>query len=210
VVETQPPKTEYDAACRRFLIQISGYTYITDVDMMILREDVPLSDFHLGEMRASGLPYSNTMRGREARGDKRMTGLHFVSPEWWPATRIRREAYLHKLDDGTYGQGRYDDELMLMDLCRACGPLPPKRRLLDRHHGIHLGTLRSYRNSTIQTRKEQLRVRISAKRSRQWQELCATREYRSIEADIRRRSRAIVWELDELFRYTAGRAREAF
>ena len=48
----------------------SDYVYIGDIDILVLEEIAP---FHMAEMAATGLPYSNMRRRREGL----LTGLHF-------------------------------------------------------------------------------------------------------------------------------------
>jgi hypothetical protein len=139
--------------------------------MMIMPETPSLKDFHIQEMQESGLCYSNTPRGTEERGADRVTGLHFVGFEWFNKTYDARRKYLERCMNGEY-TNRIDDELILMRVIKESGlEVPRKRPLMKRHHGIHFGTLRAYKSHDRKHRFEQLRLRISPERARQWQEL---------------------------------------
>lgn len=68
---------EKDAPYMRFLIQpqtVAPYVYIGDVDILILEGGI--TDLHIRNAKALGLPYSNILRP----GGERLSGLHFT--EW--------------------------------------------------------------------------------------------------------------------------------
>lgn len=68
---------EKDAPYMRFLIQprtVAPYVYIGDVDILILEGGI--TDTHIANAKALGLPYSNILRP----GGDRLSGLHFT--EW--------------------------------------------------------------------------------------------------------------------------------
>ena len=103
--EKQQEKIPYFAACSRFLIYpiFDGDVYITDVDMMICPEKVSIQDFHREEIRQSGLCYSNSPRWKEPHGENRLTGLHYVTSEWWKETIKQRKIEYGKLVNGKIG-----------------------------------------------------------------------------------------------------------
>lgn len=177
-------RTPYYAACYRLLYnpdETQDYIYVTDVDMIILREQPTLKEFHLKEMRQSGLCYSNTRRKKEVMGDKRITGLHFASQEWYAKTKNVRALYMHAIDNGEFGNGRFDDELILNQIMVKCKmAIPVISALVKRHHGIHLGTVRAYINHPAAKLKQQLRMRITKKQSEQFVILFEEHAFRSL------------------------------
>jgi len=196
----------YYAACVRLLLSpsdIVDHVYITDVDMMILREEPTLSEFHIAEMEKTGLCYSNTLRTNEQMGKNRMTGLMYVTQEWYARTKEVRESYKHMLDSGEIGNGRFDDELMLKSICEKSGVgLPPQTfPLLKRHHGIHLGTIRAYINHPKNTMDQQLRFRVSRKQAEQWLEFYKDPEFKDICGKLYVKNRVISRELEILYTF---------
>lgn len=146
------------------------YHYITDIDMMILPETPSLKDFHLKEMSETGLCYSNSSRVNtaEPEGANRMTGLHFVGFEWFEATEKARYKYWQEIRDGKYNR-RFDDEVVLMNVIKDSGlGIAPPKKLMTRHHGIHLGTGRTYRHDKSML-FQNLAQRIIPEKAKQWQ-----------------------------------------
>ena len=193
----------YYAACNRYLVDQPAeydYVYVTDIDMMILREDPTLLSFHLEEMLRDNLCYSNTPRKREQLGAHRLTGLHFASRGWYEKTVSIRDKYRHMLNNGEIGNSRFDDELMLMQICKKSGlDIPQKKGLISRHHGIHMGTLRAYVNHPYQQQRKQLMMRVKAGHARQWVELADMAEFKKIVTQIT--TKAIKDELNQLYSF---------
>lgn len=207
-LEIKDPKTLYFAACYRLLHQPTtqhDYVYITDVDMMILREESPsLLEFHLGEMENEGLCYSNSPRKKEYLGPQRLTGLHFASKEWYEKTIQERSSYLRLLSEGKFGENAIDDELMLMLICKNAGlSIPITKQLASRHHGIHLGTLRhyQYKRHSKNTRNQQLGLRISPKQAEQWLNFYNDKEFVKIVNAVSKKNREIKLELQRLYSF---------
>jgi hypothetical protein len=199
-VRTNQP---YGAACMRFLVDVSGhpYTYITDIDMMIIPEKPSLLEFHSAEIEKTGLCYSNVPRWKEPMGENRMTGLHFVTDDWWEITRDARLREVHKTNHEGLGKCKCDDELSLMRIVKGSGlPVTDRGHLVSRHHGIHLGTLRDYRKQTLQMRRNAVKSRVSVEKARYWLGLISTPEYREIFKRMHTDSQA-VWELNELKKF---------
>jgi hypothetical protein len=187
----------------RFLREFGfKYVYITDIDMMICPEIPTLLDFHLKEIKETGLCYSNTPRWKEPMGDNRMTGLHFVTKEWWRQTEIASAHELDRLVKGEIGGCKCDDELMLMRIIKASGlPVADRRPLIPRHHGIHLGTLRDYRKMTLQARRNAVHRRIGMEKAAYWLGLIKTPEYGRIFSEIKKTDKQATWELTELEKF---------
>lgn len=205
--EIEEPKTSCFAACYRLFNQPSplyDYIYVTDVDMMILREEPSLLDFHLEEMKQTGLCYSNSPRTREYLGSSRMTGLHFASMEWYEKTLEDRSAHLRLLTKGKIGSDAVDDEICLMNICRNSKVgLPDPRPLVRRHHGIHLGTLRHYMQPkhTKAIRNQQLKLRISSEQAKQWLTYYDDPKFVKIVEAVSKKNKVIKNELETLYSF---------
>lgn len=215
VFESDVVFPKYYGACIRFLSNSREfhdykYVYITDIDMMIVREPVSILDFHTNEINETGLCYSNTPRGMEERGFDRLTGLHFVTQEWWGATHEARYDYLRKLEMGLIGDVAIHDELMLMNIVKESGlqVAPPKRDLICRHHGLHLGTVRAHKHETLQKLRRDVFIRVSVQRAKEWMKVVETPEYRSIMQDIKRRDKMAYDELCIMEKFTRQRSNE--
>jgi hypothetical protein len=178
--------------------------------MMVLREEPTLMEFHLKEMENSGLCYSNSPRKSEPMGDKRMTGLHFCSQKWYRKTQEARDMYFHMLENGEIGNGRFDDELALMKVVKSSkiDVSPRFTPLVQRHHGIHMGTFRSYKSHTKQKLNEQLRMRISPEQARQWLKYYEDVEFLTILKATCAVNRTLRWEYDSLYSYCMRRSKE--
>lgn len=202
-------KPQHRPACMRFLEPLfdADYYYITDIDMMILPENPPLHEFHLAEMKESGLCYSNSPRNNsEPKSYERMTGLHFANNEWWDKTREARGKYLELLDAGLIGNDRFDDEIVLKNIILESGlALPPKRPLARRHHGIHMGTLRAYRWHNPSRLENQLSLRISPKQAEQWLTIVDGLEYPCLAEKV---NKTIEWELNALEAFCRRRVKQ--
>ena len=204
VMETHTVK-QYGSACMRFLFPVAPgykYIYITDIDMMICPETPSLLDFHLAEIMETGLCYSNVPRWKEPMGENRMTGLHFVTEEWWGVTHEARAKETIRLVNGEIGSCKCDDELLLMRIVRASGlRVTDRKHLISRHHGIHLGTLRDYRQFSYQKRRANVYKRLKGDKARFWVEFVETEEYRSLFSAIRKADEQAKWELEELEKF---------
>lgn len=200
--------SRYYSACYRLLADVSGgeYTYITDVDMALMRETPGLLDFHLGEMHREGLPYSNAVRSSgERHGPQRITGLHFAGPGWWEKTKPSRAKYMALLDRGEIGAGRFDDERTLKKVVVESGlPVPEKKPLASRHHGIHLGILRAYRKHPRKVRWRQMALRIHPWHANRWLSYLGDREFSKI---CERGPAWYRWEMAELKTFCEWRAK---
>jgi hypothetical protein len=207
-LDTNPKLPRYYGACIRFLFdheKFSGkYLYITDIDMMIVRESPSLLDFHVKELEETGLSYSNTQRGSEVQGFNRLTGLHFITPDYWePTFNIRAREY-NKLCRGEIGNSPIDDELMLMRIVKDSGlpMVPPRRNLIERHHGLHLGTVRAHEHESHQKLRQSITMRVSREKAAQWQEVVCSSEYSKILEKIRKKDRQAYHEFYLMDQFT--------
>jgi hypothetical protein len=202
-------KEQYTAACRRFIDQPinEGDVYITDIDMMILWEPISIDLFHNFEMNESGLCYSNSPRNNsEPFSSLRLTGLHYCNQEWYRRTEKSRQEALSLVEKGEIGKGRYDDEIMLKRICEESGlGIPPKRKLILRHHGIHMGTFRNYIMYGPARMRTELRQRISPFQARQFVQISETAEYKLIFKYIKNPIIQKEYEFLEVFCRSRGR-----
>jgi hypothetical protein len=106
----------------------SEFTYIGDVDILVLDRDV--TDQHLAHMERTGLPYSNILRPAKPR----LTGLHFTrSDDFYPAI-VPREWNLRS--------GNSEELLYRMTVEKGT-PLPDPADRFRPCHGIHLSVKRT-------------------------------------------------------------------
>lgn len=165
------PNLPWNAIAARFVLPPEhfadyDYTYITDIDMMIMREKPMLHEFHIDEMYQLGLSYSNSLRNFDHyMGAQSLSGLHFVGRDWWERVEPVAAEYRKLLQAGLVGLYREYDGVMLYRMVQRAGlKLPPKLRLWSRHHGIHLGNFRLFDDD------EKLRKRIPPEFRRRWLE----------------------------------------
>lgn len=137
------PKAEHQQLkCLRWIIPESffqgfDYVYMGDVDMLICKESVSLRDQHINNMNFEKLPYSNTVRPNS----ERMSGLHFMSNEYFKKIEASRNFFVKKIKSGS----KYKNENFLYKLIKHSGLHFPSRHFRP-HHGIHLGLWRSEKN----------------------------------------------------------------
>lgn len=156
------------------------YIYITDIDMMLMKESVcgtgfaTLPDFHLAEMQKTNLCYSNSIRNsKHWKGTESLSGLHFCHRDWFDAVErsvINYRQYLKEVEV----RREYDGH-MLYNIVKDSGMgLPGKYRLVKRHHGIHLGNFRLFK------RYGKLKTRMPRQKCRTWRSYVADPEFKKI------------------------------
>lgn len=175
------PRFTYNSIALRFVVpptEYAGfdYVYVTDIDIMIMPERISIEDFHKGEMVASGLNYSNSLRNvHHYCGAQSLSGLHFASKRWFVDTEKERFKYYNLLKEGVVGLYREYDGLMLYRMIENSGlRLPGKYNLKKRHHGIHLGNFRLFDS------KEKWADRIPVEYRNYWREWCSDPEFKEI------------------------------
>lgn len=176
------PRYEYMSIALRFAIDKDYYKdfshiYITDIDMMIMREHRDIGYFHLIEMSETGMCYSNSLRNAlHYAGSKSLTGLHFASLEWFERTNDLVSEYRDLLKEGILGTYREFDGVMLYRIAdrSGCG-LPGKYRLTKRHHGIHLGNFRLFGKNRLK-----LDTRITMEHRARWMQFMGDSVFRNI------------------------------
>jgi hypothetical protein len=105
--------------------------------------------------------------------------LHFVRKDWWEKTFNARAHQYHLLTTGQIGYSPIDDELMLMNIVKESG-LPVasgKYNLIERHHGLHLGTVRAHKKESLQTLRRAVSIRVNQDKAAKWQAVVACPEY---------------------------------
>lgn len=131
-----PPE---NIAAYRYLMESSwlhqyDYVLLTDVDMLIMREEPSLFTQHRRSMdKDDNQVYDNYLVG----GD-RVSAVHFVHRDWWEATREPRRLWARYLEKNLR---EWDfDEKMLLDIILNSKLKPPtKDAKLWNFHGIHMG-----------------------------------------------------------------------
>ncbi len=102
------------------------YTYIGDIDILILEEVTPV---HLKRIAETGLPYSNIQRPNK----RRLSGLHFTSSgAFYPQAAVRRFDLRRGLDE----------ELLYRLVAARKLPLPDPSDTFRPVHGFHLSISR--------------------------------------------------------------------
>jgi hypothetical protein len=128
-------------ASLRFCLEIQGFDYvlITDADIVFARETKPLVKQHMDSMAINETKcYDNYCVAGDRR---RVSGVHFVTKEWWPATEKTRKAAAQALLDKDLE--RHHDEFMLRNIIWDSNlPDPSVLPHLWVYHGIHLGDMR--------------------------------------------------------------------
>lgn len=141
------PADGYTTAAMRFVFSTTELesfdaVLITDIDMMMVAEPTPLAQQHLVSMRRNGLRcYDNYISG-VTEGNERCPGVHFVTKDWWEATREARARYAKELmENGS--RAWWWDEALLLKIIRESGlPNPPRVANMWAGHGVHLGDWR--------------------------------------------------------------------
>jgi len=176
-------KHKYSPISWRFLVPRNhyagyDYVYVTDIDMMIIKEKISLLKFHTAEMKKTSLCYSNSLRNaKHWRGHQSFTGLHFCSQVWFTKTEKARKFYAALVKKGLRGKKREYDGALLYKMAKiGKRGFPRKYHLVRRHHGLHLGG--NYR--LYHSRKYKIAKRMDKIKSRKWLKLTNTEEYKKI------------------------------
>lgn len=106
------------------------WVYITDADLMMVRQEPPLHVQHQRHMDTLGLPYSNMLRDPMRFADKHLTGLHFCSQEFIKLIMPKCTEYdgLFRVNGGGVLDGKpiiYDERLLYQIVRDAGMGMPP-------------------------------------------------------------------------------------
>jgi hypothetical protein len=208
LVFTSENKIPYYGAIMRFLVDPdieSRYYYITDIDMMIVREETTIVDFHKNDLTGC---FSNSSRNlNDRKGSERVTGLHFCTPEWYIKTKEAREKYRKLLYDGKVGEGFIDDEVILGNIIIESGlQFPTNKPKVCRYHGLHCGNIRGLSKISRSERKNKFNINLE--RALRWREIVSTKTYRNILSVIKKSDQFIVWQLNEIERFCMQKCNE--
>ena len=115
----------------------------TDIDI-IFEANTEIEQYHRNKMEKDGtICYENSTTRYEG---ERISGVHFITREWWDTTRGQRliEADRLKKDPNPT---RHNDEWALRRMVLESGlPLSPIEHRPERHHGVHLGDWKAAKN----------------------------------------------------------------
>ena len=201
------PRYQYLSIALRFAIDKEHfkefeYTYITDIDIMIMREHQDIEYFHCAEMNQTGLCYSNSLRNaNHYAGSESLSGLHFATREWFERTNDMAGWYRERMAEGLLGLYREWDGLMLYRIAdkTGCG-LPKKYRLTNRHHGIHCAGLRLFNANRFK-----LESRISSSAVKQWNAHRSNRAFNDIMNTCCSNDNNMRSEIEVVDRFCTGR-----
>ena len=130
VSKNQHCNPKFHAGVSRFLhipVNKRKYTYIGDVDIIILENILP---FHLNMLEKYKLPYSNIVR----RSTRRLTGLHFVETKKYYTEQFKKVA--KETTKQKRGKG---DERILYGICQRLHGIISTSDPAERpDHGIHM------------------------------------------------------------------------
>jgi hypothetical protein len=173
------------------------FVYISDADILILRTNPTLIEVHLDDLTG---PFSNSIRnasnifkcGNDTwNGTECLSGLHFCTKSWFDQVEPLAAKYREFLKTAEVGRGF--DGRMLWLMCKKLGfPIPGKKKLIKRHHGIHIGTFRLWdegkpyinRPGAAPMTKEQaefcIHKRVKSYHLAKWKEYMRDPEYEAI------------------------------
>jgi hypothetical protein len=136
------------SACLRYLlppeeVKDFEYVHINDVDMLIMREETGILEFHENRMNELGWIYSNTRGTWEhpyIGHARRLPALPTFKREWYDVVEPVAKKYRALLKEGEIGLVNCYDEIMLCKLVEQSGlPLPENIKYEVNYHGLHLG-----------------------------------------------------------------------
>lgn len=143
------------------------YVYIGDIDILFLPEKTSLFDFHIKQMKALNLPFSNKVRlDIEGRHTERLTGLHFVKTKEY-FQKINPIIYRIKEDKAyrdKYLEGLERDENFLYKINKEAFDFDAKSVSTAERpwHGLHLGITRGNKGVDVKVIKENSSLTIEA------------------------------------------------
>ena len=177
------------------------YTYVMDVDVMLLEDIVPwfTSHFPTPEKVVNNIIRKNSMH---------LTGMHFVRSEVYFTPRLHalQEKYYHQRPDAQ-GDILTSDERVLYHIVDEYGALPPLDYQQRRIHGIHfspnrgpgqkmnLATSAGYRDKFIAVLDAYPEFKSFANVQRLWDMLSAEFRIRGEAAFFAQRPGADLWSL---------------
>jgi len=130
----------------------TDYVLITDVDILIQRENPTLLDQHLLSMEKNGLDCYDNYTVNSIESSPILPGVHFVTQDWWNKTKSIRHKYLKEITSLKEVPEQTDEKVLGKIVVESGLKRPPKTQNLWAIHGIHLGYYRRKlnRKNTIQ------------------------------------------------------------
>ena len=201
---------KYYPACIRYtlsppeeLVDKYKYFYITDIDVMILRESPDFISVHKNNLL--GGVYSNISRDATAVNKcGRLTGLHFFSREWFKVTESARSFYQRELDIGVTGNKLWDDEVILYKIAAMSNlPIAPIDDPFKFHHGIHLGNQRNIVEFHEQAKRRYMLSHISLEWAKEWDRVSKLPSYKKAKEFVRVKDKIAYEEVTTVEKYVA-------
>jgi MoaA/NifB/PqqE/SkfB family radical SAM enzyme len=142
------PSGGWATAALRFLysegkvLKEFDFCLITDIDIMLMPEHVSIIDQHMRCLKNEGLGCYENLVSERRGSDVRLPGVHFVTKDWWEATKEQRAIEYDKLAVAGATEYCYD-EYMLGRIVKNSGlKLPSNPLRLQWQHGVHIGDWR--------------------------------------------------------------------
>jgi MoaA/NifB/PqqE/SkfB family radical SAM enzyme len=131
-----------------------NYVLFTDIDMLFVNE----TDFvnrHTEQMKTDGTEcYENWLTIHN--GIERLSGVHFITKEWWSRTAEQRKLEGEKLKTQSSVDWDYDEKMLLRIVTESKLKVSPAEKRIWRHHAIHLGDIEfAIKNRSVYTFSEQ-------------------------------------------------------
>jgi hypothetical protein len=175
---------KYYTACYRYVLnptritmQDYEYFYITDIDVMMLREKVLFHTLYKNKL-IDGLYYNITRDASDVGECVRLTGLHFCNKRWFETTNDARYWYFRELVCNVTGNKPWDDEVMLAKIVKMSGIQMPKNEdPFIHHHGIHLGNQRNIEKYSEDKKRKYMLSHITKEWAEGWGEISKTKKY---------------------------------
>lgn len=123
----------------KFEDHLKDYAHVlfTDIDMLFVA-DGDIVKQHLAQMtKDKTVAYENWCTNHQ--GTMRLSGVHFITHDWWNKTREFREKLLEGLKNKSDVTWSYDEEVLYYLADKAALGISPEEKRLWRHHAIHLG-----------------------------------------------------------------------
>jgi hypothetical protein len=141
------PTDGYTTAAMRFVfstpeLESFDAVLITDIDMLMMAEPTPLAQQHLVSMRRNSLQCFDNYISGMTEGNERCPGVHFVTKDWWEATREARAKYAKELMEKGARAWWWDEAMLLKIIRESRLPDPSRVPNMWAMHGIHIGDWR--------------------------------------------------------------------
>jgi hypothetical protein len=137
------------------------YSYVGDIDFLILPEAESLLEGHLRHIRALGVPYSNVVR----RDSRRLSGLHFFEVRPYFAAVAHLIRFYSERAERVRDLGLHNEEFLyhLIEQTIGFGTMATARWFRPKH-GFHLGCVRRWNQVYVDRwlERSERRARLAA------------------------------------------------